>query len=89
MFLVSVFFPFVGGTFSVRGVKLTVVAFLLDSVFLDTSSFESSRSMDQLPAFLKAFSPKGTDLSKAAEEKGSPHTLVIAPAALRAADLVR
>lgn len=46
--------------------------------------------MDQLPAFLKTFSPnKGANLSKSAEEKGTPHTLIIAPAALRAADLVR
>ncbi|RHZ70521.1 hypothetical protein CDV55_104118 [Aspergillus turcosus] len=61
-----------------------------DSAFLDTSSFESSRSLDQLPAFLKAFSPdKGSGLSKASEEKGTPHTLVVCPAALRAADVVR
>ncbi|EAW09225.1 uncharacterized protein ACLA_034280 [Aspergillus clavatus NRRL 1] len=61
-----------------------------DSAFLDTSSFESSRSLDQLPAFLKSFSPdKGAKLSQASEEKGSPHTLVVCPAALRAADVVR
>ncbi|OJJ43421.1 hypothetical protein ASPZODRAFT_136280 [Penicilliopsis zonata CBS 506.65] len=63
--------------------------YIPDSAFLDTSSFEGARSMDKLPDFLKNFSPKGFDLSKAAEEKGSPHTLVIAAAALRAADLVR
>ncbi|GIJ87269.1 hypothetical protein Asppvi_006175 [Aspergillus pseudoviridinutans] len=61
-----------------------------DSAFLDTSSFESPRSLDQLPAFLKAFSPnKGSELSKASEQKGTPHTLVVCPAALRAADVVR
>ncbi|KAK9593144.1 Protein cms1 [Aspergillus fumigatus] len=61
-----------------------------DSAFLDTSSFESPRSLDQLPAFLKAFSPdKGSGLSKASEQKGTPHTLVVCPAALRAADVVR
>jgi protein CMS1 len=61
-----------------------------DSAFLDTSSFESPRSLDQLPAFLKAFSPdKGSGLAKASEQKGTPHTLVVCPAALRAADVVR
>ncbi|EAW21923.1 uncharacterized protein NFIA_070940 [Aspergillus fischeri NRRL 181] len=60
------------------------------SAFLDTSSFESPRSLDQLPAFLKAFSPdKGSGLSKASQQKGTPHTLVVCPAALRAADVVR
>ncbi|BCS05062.1 uncharacterized protein AKAW2_80863S [Aspergillus luchuensis] len=61
-----------------------------DSAFLDTSSFEQTRTLEQLPAFLKAFSPnKGADLAKASEEKGTPHTLVISGAALRAADVVR
>ncbi|PYI25098.1 hypothetical protein BP00DRAFT_410335 [Aspergillus indologenus CBS 114.80] len=61
-----------------------------DSAFLDTSSFESARNLENLPAFLKAFSPeKGAHLSKSSEEKGTPHTLVIAGAGLRAADVVR
>lgn len=60
-----------------------------DSVFLDTTSFTEPRSLDKLPAFLKAHSPKNTDLSKASEQKGTPHTLVISAAALRAADVVR
>ncbi|OJK00699.1 hypothetical protein ASPACDRAFT_117064 [Aspergillus aculeatus ATCC 16872] len=61
-----------------------------DSAFLDTSSFESPRNLENLPAFLKAFSPeKGAHLAKSSEEKGTPHTLVIAGAGLRAADVVR
>ncbi|KAJ5692176.1 Protein CMS1, partial [Penicillium macrosclerotiorum] len=60
-----------------------------DSAFLDTSSFTEPRSLDKLPDFLKAFSPKGADLSKASETKGSPHTLVVSSAGLRAADVVR
>lgn len=58
--------------------------------FQDTTSFEQVRKLAQLPDFLKAHSPeKGARLGSASEEKGSPHTLVIAPAGLRAADLVR
>jgi protein CMS1 len=61
----------------------------IDSAFLDTSSFTSSRKLEQLPEFLKTFSPKGRDLSKSSEKPGTPHTLVISGAALRAADVVR
>lgn len=59
-------------------------------MFRDTTSFNSARSLEQFPEFLKAFSPdNGAGLSKASEEKGTPHTIVISPAALRAADVVR
>jgi U3-containing 90S pre-ribosomal complex subunit len=62
----------------------------IEHAFLDTTSFESARALDKLPGFLKAFSTnEGSRLSKSAEEKGTPHTLVVAPAGLRAADLVR
>lgn len=61
----------------------------IDSAFLDTSSFTSTRNLEQLPEFLKSFSPKGSDLSKSSEKNGTPHTLVISGAALRAADVVR
>ncbi|KUL83936.1 hypothetical protein ZTR_06834 [Talaromyces verruculosus] len=58
--------------------------------FKDTTSFEQVRKLAQLPDYLKAYSPeKGARLGSASEEKGSPHTLVIASAGLRAADLVR
>ena len=61
-----------------------------DSVFRDTTSFNSTRSLDQLAAFLKTFSPdNGSSLSMSSEETGTPHTLVISPAALRAAEVVR
>lgn len=60
----------------------------IDSAFLDTSSFTSSRKLEQLPEFLKSFS-KGSDLSKSSEKNGAPHTLVISGAAMRAADVVR
>ncbi|PLB52363.1 hypothetical protein P170DRAFT_402452 [Aspergillus steynii IBT 23096] len=61
-----------------------------DTAFLDTSSFNEARQLGSLPAFIKAFNPtKGSDPSKASEEKGTPHTLVVSSAALRAADVVR
>ncbi|KAL2816904.1 U3-containing 90S pre-ribosomal complex subunit-domain containing protein [Aspergillus granulosus] len=60
-----------------------------DSAFLDTSSFDSPRTLEKLPDFLKAFSPKGVSLLDSSEQKGTPHTLVVSPAGLRAADVVR
>jgi len=60
-----------------------------EQAFLDTTLFQL-RTLDNLPNFLKAYSPdKGSSLLKAPEAKGTPHTLVIASAGLRAADLVR
>ncbi|KAJ5632918.1 Protein CMS1 [Penicillium lividum] len=60
-----------------------------DSTFLDTSAYTEPRILEKLPEFLKTFSPKGSDLSKSSEQKGTPHTLVITGAGLRAADIVR
>ncbi|KAL1959603.1 hypothetical protein VTO42DRAFT_1638 [Malbranchea cinnamomea] len=61
-----------------------------ESAFLDTSSWESKRTLENLPSFLKAYTPKkGSVLSTASETKGSPHTLVITSAGLRAADITR
>ncbi|KAK2758056.1 hypothetical protein FQN54_004462 [Arachnomyces sp. PD_36] len=64
--------------------------YIPEQAFLDTSSWDSSRKIDDLPAFLKKHTPsKGSPLSKAADENGSPHTLVVTLAGLRAADLTR
>ncbi|KAJ5288552.1 Protein CMS1 [Penicillium angulare] len=60
-----------------------------DSTFLDTSSFSEPRSLDNLPQFLQKYRSKGTDLSKSPDLNGTPHTLVITGAGLRAANIVR
>ncbi|KAJ5710822.1 Protein CMS1 [Penicillium malachiteum] len=60
-----------------------------DSAFLDTTSFTEPRTLESLPEFLRKFCSKGTDLSKSSEQKGTPHTLIITAAGLRAADIVR
>lgn len=62
----------------------------VEQAFLDTSSWDSSRKLDDLPRFLKKHSPKkGPSLSEASTENGSPHTLVVTLAGLRAADITR
>ncbi|KAL4970002.1 uncharacterized protein BDV14DRAFT_67183 [Aspergillus stella-maris] len=60
-----------------------------DSAFLDTSSFTSPRELENLPGFLKAFAHKGEKLADSSQQKGTPHTIVVSSAALRAADVVR
>lgn len=60
-----------------------------ESAFLDTTSFAKRRGMDQLPEFTKTFTPPSKDLSDAAEESGSPHTIVVTASGIRAVDLVR
>ncbi|KAI5293232.1 hypothetical protein KEM52_005730 [Ascosphaera acerosa] len=62
-----------------------------ESAFRDTSSWQDTRNLANLPSFLKSQSPKKGEslLSVASEEKSSPHTLVITAAGIRAADLTR
>ncbi|KAI1919201.1 Protein cms1 [Ophidiomyces ophidiicola] len=58
--------------------------------FLDTSSWQSPRTLTSLPSFLKKYSfKKEISLSKAPAENGTPHILVVTIAGLRAADLTR
>jgi protein CMS1 len=45
--------------------------------------------LENLPEFLEEFSDNAKELGEAPETKGSPHTIVVAGAGLRAAELVR
>lgn len=58
----------------------------------DTTSFAEPRVKENLAAFLEAFAGSEEDkkrLGSAPKEVGAPHTVVVAGAGLRAADLVR
>lgn len=57
----------------------------------DSSSFDKGpRSLENLPTFLEAFASGGAaELGAAPKDKGAPHTIVVAGAGLRAADLTR
>ncbi|KAF2427588.1 hypothetical protein EJ08DRAFT_592794 [Tothia fuscella] len=63
--------------------------YLPTKAILDTSSWEEMRDLTQLPAFLRKFAEPGETLEVGPLSKGSPHTLVITAAGLRAADLTR
>jgi protein CMS1 len=56
---------------------------------VDTSSWEKPRTMDNMASFVKHVGDKGEKLEDAVKENGCPHTIVIAAAGLRAADLTR
>jgi len=61
-----------------------------ERAILDTSLAEQQRDLEHLPEFLEKFAAGGEKkLKSAPKEKGAPHTLVLASAGLRAADLTR
>ena len=66
-----------------------------EKAILDTTSWAQERTTDNLSVFLEQYAAprrkkKGKNkLSDAPEQQGSPHTLVVAGAGLRAADLTR
>ncbi|PHH74183.1 hypothetical protein CDD82_5052 [Ophiocordyceps australis] len=55
----------------------------------DTTCWHKKRSLDNLPEFLEAFSPGLESLRKPPQNNASPHTLIIAGAGLRAANIAR
>ncbi|KAK4214104.1 U3-containing 90S pre-ribosomal complex subunit-domain containing protein [Rhypophila decipiens] len=55
----------------------------------DTTSWEKPRSMENLPEFMEAFAEDAKKLEGAPKAKGSPHTIIVTGAGLRAANLVR
>lgn len=61
-----------------------------ERAILDTSSWELRRDLEGLPSFLENFCEGGQEaLVKAGKGLGSPHTIVVAAAGLRAANLTR
>ena len=59
---------------------------------VDTTQWSESRSLDRLPDFLKLFAKPdstGKDLAHAPPGNGTPHTIVVAGSAIRAAGITR
>ncbi|KAK6371371.1 Protein cms1 [Exophiala oligosperma] len=57
--------------------------------FRDTTSFAGIHSTGRLGAFLEQFTENGKTVLTACDAEAAPHTLVIAPSGIRAADLYR
>ncbi|KAI0509249.1 U3-containing 90S pre-ribosomal complex subunit-domain containing protein [Xylaria bambusicola] len=55
----------------------------------DSSSFSKPRNLESLPAYLEAHAKNPKKLGDAPKENGSPHTIIVTGAGLRAAELVR
>jgi len=68
---------------------------LPSSAIVDTTEFQDSRNLENLPTFLEKYAGKEMSKKKknrlqdAPQAKGTPHTLIVAGAGLRAADLTR
>lgn len=76
--------------------SLTALLILADlqiaSSIIDSTTWRDQRNLDHLPGFIENFTTynaKDIPLNEAARDKGSPHTLVVTGAGLRAADLTR
>ncbi|KAI0450328.1 U3-containing 90S pre-ribosomal complex subunit-domain containing protein [Xylaria acuta] len=55
----------------------------------DSSSFSEPRNLENLPAFLEAHAENPKALGDAPKENGSPHTIIVTGAGLRAAEVAR
>lgn len=55
----------------------------------DTTSYTKDRTLDNFADFLGSLCEKPEELKKAPKQNGSPHTIIVAGAGLRAADVVR
>lgn len=59
------------------------------SSIVDSTSWNKPRTVDDLPGFLEKFSSNPTKLWGASKKNGAPHTIIVAGAGQRAADLAR
>ncbi|RGP71101.1 DNA rna dead deah box type [Fusarium longipes] len=59
------------------------------SAIQDTTTWQEPRTLDKFPDFLESVTEDPELLKKSAKKKGAPHTLIVAGAGLRAADIVR
>ncbi|PHH66395.1 hypothetical protein CDD81_7450 [Ophiocordyceps australis] len=60
-----------------------------ENSIIDTTSWQEKRTLEHLPDFLQAFSPGTESLRRPPQNNGSPHTLIVTGAGLRAANIVR
>ncbi|KAA8899775.1 U3-containing 90S pre-ribosomal complex subunit-domain containing protein [Sphaerosporella brunnea] len=66
--------------------------FIPASAFLDTTSYNNSRTLANLSEYLEQFSPslaRNKETNEALNTTGAPHTIIVTAAALRATDLAR
>lgn len=69
-----------------RAIYLTIV---IANAITDTTSWNKPRTLDNLPGFLENFAGNSTKLWSASKKNGTPHTIIVTAAGLRAADIAR
>lgn len=62
---------------------------LLANAIQDTTSWQEPRTLEKFPDFLESVTENPELLKKSPKKKGAPHTIIVAGAGLRAADIVR
>lgn len=62
---------------------------MIASYIADTTSWGKKRNLDNLPSFLENFSGNLNELWTAPSETGAPHTIIVASAGIRAANIAR
>jgi len=55
----------------------------------DTTSWDKPRTLDNIPGFLEKFAGNSTKLWSASKKNGTPHTIIVTAAGLRAAETAR
>ncbi|EGR49845.1 uncharacterized protein TRIREDRAFT_59248 [Trichoderma reesei QM6a] len=74
---------------ALSGVLISDILDVAASSITDTTSWQETRSLEKLPEFLEKFSEHPESLSRPQKKNGMPHTIIVAGAGLRAADLTR
>lgn len=80
------------GIFGSEYYSRSMLIFYVELAYHDTSSWERSRTLQDIPDFLDRYSSRAggkKSLSSVSKQSGSPHTLVMTSAGLRAADITR
>lgn len=82
---------FIAGRFCALSELLQKFALTIDpaNVIRDTTSWDKPRTLDNLPLFLEYFCENPRKLWSASKKNGTPHTIIVTAAGLRAADLAR
>ncbi|KAL8930516.1 MAG: hypothetical protein Q9208_000700 [Pyrenodesmia sp. 3 TL-2023] len=83
------YFPDVQQMAELTGSDAVWIEETMKSAILDTSGWNQERLPQVLPSFLEHFAQRSASLSLAPKQPGTPHTLIVTAAALRALDLVR
>jgi protein CMS1 len=79
---------YIPGMFS-HCIGICLLTIFTATAIQDTTSWNMPRTIENLPSFLEQFSGNSAKLWSASKKNGAPHTIIVAAAGLRAADIAR